>query len=121
MTLVIVVVVTVLLLICLTNTYLVDYTKEGFTTEFDSCLSTHPENVQVTNVDSDMQFWSRGACQSPRDLNNCAKQYSLTWGNDPLIFRRQMLPDNPFAKDSGSHCRSDVQCKSGKCHGWFCE
>jgi len=55
------------------------------------------------------------------DFRQCSGKYKVTippyvQREDPLIKDDQ----NPWAKASMSHCRSDQQCLSGKCDNYFC-
>ena len=84
-------------------------------------VPTVQPTANYRSIPSDMNFWGKGGCtSSPNKLAQCANQYSIQWGNDPLIYKKRCLSCNPFAKKDGSHCRSNSQCQSGYCRGWFC-
>lgn len=90
--------------------------QEGFTNPSDTCFTG---KYPAKSSDEIKNFWMSTGSRSA-SLDDCAKKYSVKWQNDPLIFKNREVPDNPFAKDRGSHCRSDKQCKSGQCCDWFC-
>lgn len=50
--------------------------------------------------------------------NACRKQHTVKW--ESQVTPEFNVDKNPFAKDCGHHCRSDTNCKSGKCNGWYC-
>lgn len=70
----------------------------------------------VPSVPPVLQFPGTG--EHKNNNNACKKQHTLKW--DSQVQSRRDLNYNPWAKDCGHHCRSDTNCKSGKCNGWYC-
>lgn len=48
-------------------------------------------------------------------------KYKLNWQNDPNMFTNPEITINPFAKSNNEHCRTNSQCKSGKCNVFYCD